>query len=69
MALYTSARVHGVGGIDRSVDGGDSWTRINDNAHQYGSTNAAITGDPRVFGRVYFSTNGRGIIYGDIDDQ
>jgi hypothetical protein len=39
--------------------------RINDDQHQYGSTNAAITGDPRVFGRVYVSTNGRGIIYGE----
>jgi hypothetical protein len=43
--------------------------RINDNLHQYGSTTAAITGDPRVYGRVYFSTNGRGIIYGDISDE
>ncbi|KUH35861.1 xyloglucanase [Streptomyces kanasensis] len=63
--LYTSARIGGVRGIFRSTDAGASWTRINDDAHQWGWTGAAITGDPRVFGRVYVSTNGRGIVYGD----
>ncbi|HEX5082157.1 MAG TPA: xyloglucanase [Blastocatellia bacterium] len=67
MALYSSAQVNGVRGIFRSIDAGASWVRINDDQHQYGSTNAAITGDPRVFGRVYVSTNGRGIIYGEPD--
>jgi xyloglucan-specific exo-beta-1,4-glucanase len=65
MALYSSAQVNGVRGIFRSTDTGATWVRINDDQHQYGSTNAAITGDPRVFGRVYVSTNGRGIIYGE----
>ena len=67
MALYTSARIGGVYGIYRSDNAGASWVRINDDQHQYGSINEAITGDPRVYGRVYVSTNGRGIIYGDID--
>ena len=65
MALYSSAQVNGVRGIFRSTDTGATWVRINDDQHQYGSTSAAITGDPRVFGRVYLSTNGRGIIYGE----
>jgi xyloglucan-specific exo-beta-1,4-glucanase len=65
MALYSSAQVNGVRGIFRSTDAGATWVRINDDQHQYGSTDAAITGDPRVFGRVYISTNGRGIIYGE----
>ncbi|MGI5429779.1 cellulose binding domain-containing protein [Streptomyces sp. CA-179760] len=63
--LYTSAEIGGVRGIFRSTDKGASWTRVNDGAHQWGWTGAAITGDPRVYGRVYVSTNGRGVIYGD----
>ncbi|CAM5392943.1 cellulose binding domain-containing protein [Streptomyces fumanus] len=63
--LYTSAKIGGVRGIFRSTDRGATWTRINDDAHQWGWTGAAITGDPRVYGRVYVSTNGRGVVYGD----
>ena len=66
VALYTSGQIYGRYGIFRSDDAGFTWVRINDDDHQYGSTNAAITGDPRVYGRVYFSTNGRGIIEADI---
>ncbi|NUP19979.1 MAG: xyloglucanase [Streptomyces sp.] len=66
--LYTSAKIGGVRGIFRSTDRGASWTRINDDAHQWGWTGAAITGDPRVYGRVYVSTNGRGVVYGDSSD-
>ncbi|MEV5432081.1 cellulose binding domain-containing protein [Streptomyces sp. NPDC052701] len=63
--LYTSAKIGGVRGIFRSTDKGATWTRINDDAHQWGWTGAAITGDPRVYGRVYVATNGRGVVYGD----
>ncbi|RSN99198.1 xyloglucanase [Streptomyces sp. WAC 05379] len=66
--LYTSAKIGGVRGIFRSTDKGATWTRINDDAHQWGWTGAAITGDPRVYGRVYVSTNGRGVVYGDTSD-
>ncbi|MGW3290570.1 xyloglucanase [Streptomyces sp. NPDC001002] len=64
--LYTSAKIAGVRGIFRSTDKGTTWTRVNDPAHQWGWTGAAITGDPRVYGRVYVSTNGRGVVYGDL---
>src|SRR5205814_5071819 len=67
VALYSSANVSGVAGIYRSDDGGTTWVRINNNKHQYASINASITGDPRVYGRVYVTSNGRGIIYGDIN--
>jgi len=66
-AIFTSAQVGGVRGIFRSDDAGASWIRINDDQHQWGSTNATITGDPRIYGRVYLGTNGRGIIYGDLN--
>ncbi|WP_372494454.1 xyloglucanase [Actinoallomurus purpureus] len=64
-ALYVIAKIGGVRGIFRSDDSGATWVRINDDAHQWGNIGAAITGDPRVYGRVYVATNGRGIIYGD----
>ncbi|WP_328751675.1 cellulose binding domain-containing protein [Streptomyces sp. NBC_00285] len=66
--LFTSAKIGGVRGVFRSTDKGATWTRINDDAHQWGWTGGAITGDPRVYGRVYVSTNGRGVIYGDTSD-
>jgi xyloglucan-specific exo-beta-1,4-glucanase len=64
-AVYTSAKIGGVRGIYRSDDAGATWVRINDDQHQWGWTGKTITGDPRVAGRVYIGTNGRGIIYGD----
>jgi xyloglucan-specific exo-beta-1,4-glucanase len=68
MALYLIGGINGIRGIFRSIDAGASWMRINDDQHQYGVTGGVITGDPRVFGRVYFGTNGRGIIRGDIPE-
>ena len=43
------------------------WLRINDDQHKFGNLNPKyITGDSNVYGRVYFCTDGRGIVMGDI---
>ena len=52
-------------GIYRSTDKGKTWSRINDESHLFGNITPVITGDSEVFGRVYFATNGRGIVMGD----
>ena len=67
-ALYLAGQIAGVEGVFRSDDAGISWIRINDDEHQYGRI-SSVTGDPRVYGRVYFGTSGRGIVYGDPEDN
>lgn len=64
-ALFINGEVGPDTGIFRSDDAGLGWVRINDAEHSFGWINK-LTGDPRVFGRVYLATSGRGIIYGDI---
>jgi xyloglucan-specific exo-beta-1,4-glucanase len=61
-AVYVVGAVQGVWGVYRSDDAGASWTRINDDAHQFGGI-GLIAADQNVFGRVYLSGNGRGILY------
>ena len=63
-ALFLAGKVGGRQALFRSDDGGRNWARISDDQHQYGWINH-VTGDPRIYGRVYFGTGGRGIIYGD----
>ncbi len=66
-AIFISGTVTNVTGIFRSDDAGASWARVNDDQHQFGlSWIHSFCADPRVYGRVYFGTEGRGIVYGDI---
>ncbi|MEU2422498.1 sialidase family protein [Streptomyces sp. NPDC007851] len=64
-AIYLVGSTDSGTAVHRSDDEAGSWTRINDDRHQWGWTGQAVTGDPRVHGRVYLATNGRGIQYGE----
>ncbi len=61
--IYVVGRSGNVTGILRSDDQAKTWVRIDDDAHPYGGLADEVCGDPRVFGRVYVGTNGRGIFY------
>ncbi len=64
-AIFLLAKIDDLPGrLFRSDDRGRTWILLNDSRHQFGWINA-VTGDPRVFGRVYLGTGGRGIIYGE----
>jgi hypothetical protein len=62
--LFVFGKVNGAVGLFRSEDDGNHWLRIDDEAHRFGKIRL-VTGDPRLFGRVYFAAAGRGIVYGD----
>ncbi|NLB63848.1 MAG: hypothetical protein GX801_07055 [Fibrobacter sp.] len=53
----------GTQGVFRSDDNGTSWTRVNDDNHQFGGVDR-IGADPCIYSRIYISGSGRGIIYG-----
>ena len=62
--VYIWGTVGGVRGMFRSTDQGASWTRINDDAHEWGGPGNGnfVMGDMNVFGRAYMSTVGRGLV-------
>ena len=63
--MYTMATINGVRGVFRTDDGATNWVRINDDDHQWGLV-LYVIGDPRIYGRVYVGTHGRGTLYGDL---
>ncbi|MEH0575294.1 MULTISPECIES: 1,4-beta-glucanase [Streptomyces] len=64
-AVYQVGSTEAITAVYRSDDGAKSWTRVNDDQHQWGWIGATIAADPRIHGRVYIATNGRGIQYGE----
>lgn len=70
MVIYAMGSTEDQGdGIYRSKDKGKTWERINDERHLFGNLTLSITGDSEIYGRVYFATNGRGIVMGDIAEK
>lgn len=67
-ALYVAAVLDGVYGFYRSVDEGESFTRLNTDRQMFGEINS-IDADSRIYGRFYLATGSRGVIYGEPDRQ
>jgi photosystem II stability/assembly factor-like uncharacterized protein len=63
--LYAVGTLNGLRAVWRSDDLGKHWQRINDDGHQWGLRFRVISGDPRIAGRAYLGTDGRGLFYGD----
>ncbi|WP_277592381.1 sialidase family protein, partial [Roseateles saccharophilus] len=61
-AVYVVGVRGGVWGVYRSDDGGTTWTRFNDDAHQFGGI-GVLAADQSVYGRIYVSGTGRGLLY------
>jgi xyloglucan-specific exo-beta-1,4-glucanase len=61
-AVYVVGVINGVWGVYRSDDGGATWTRFNDDAHQFGGI-GVIAADQNLYGRLYVAGNGRGMLY------
>ncbi len=62
--LFISGQIDGTVGVFRSDDEGQTWTRIS-NPSNPNTVHGVVTGDSRIYGRVYVGTKGQGIWYGD----
>ncbi|HEY6914281.1 MAG TPA: T9SS type A sorting domain-containing protein, partial [Paludibacter sp.] len=61
--IFIWGTVANVTGLFYSTDKGATWTKMNDDAHQFGGAHLLI-GDMNTFGRVYMGAGGgRGIVY------
>ncbi len=67
-AIYIYGSVDGKGnGVYQSTDMGKTWVKMNNENERWGNVNkTTLEADPKVYGRVYLSTNGRGILMSDV---
>ncbi|MBP1561221.1 MAG: hypothetical protein J6C96_08280 [Oscillospiraceae bacterium] len=65
--IYGNTKDSDEKGIYMTEDNGETWVRVNDDAHRFGGTGngVVISGDMNVYGRCYMSTVGLGFIYCD----
>jgi hypothetical protein len=61
-AVYVVGTINAVWGVYRSDDGGATWTRFNDDAHQFGGI-GVMAADQGTYGRIYVGGSCRGIQY------
>jgi hypothetical protein len=61
-AVYVVGTMNGQWGVFRSDDAGATWTRFNDDAHQFGGI-GVMAADWNTYGRIYVTGTGRGIVY------
>ena len=61
-AIYVEGTLNGQWGIFHSDDGGATWSRWNDDAHQFGGS-AVVVGDWNTYGRIYVNGVARGLQY------
>ncbi|WP_229417291.1 dockerin [Massilia sp. Root418] len=61
-SVYVAGVIGGVWGVYRSDDGGATWSRFNDDKHQYGGI-STLAADQNVPGRLFISGSGRGVLF------
>ncbi|MEO7578947.1 MAG: dockerin [Massilia sp.] len=61
-AIYVVGAINGQWGVWESDNAGGTWTRFNDNAHQFGGI-GAMAADWNTYGRIYVNGTGRGLLY------
>ncbi|RQP25460.1 dockerin [Albitalea terrae] len=61
-AVYVVGVINSVWGVWRSDDGGATWVRHNDDAHQYAGV-GVMAADQNTYGRIYVGGTCRGVLY------